>query len=503
MTPLLELVGISKRYGELVANVDVSLMVQAGSIHALLGENGAGKSTLMKIIYGLTRPDTGSVRWQGQPIALKSPDAARALGISMVFQHFALFEAFSIAENVWLGAPRGMALAEVIARIGVLSREYGLALDPARPMHTLSVGEKQRVEIVRALLIEPKLLILDEPTSVLTPSAIEALFGTLRKLAARGAAIIYISHKLGEIRALCDRCSVLRKGRIQAEVDPRSESEASLARLMLGSEPPALETQRSPSSGCALRVSKLDLPRSDEHGVDLREISFALARGEILGIAGMSGSGQAALLAALSGEDTRAAPGSVQLFDQDISRLGPVARRARGLRVIPEERLGRGLVPSFSLADNTLLTCSEGISPRGFLRPSQIAAHARRLIDKYRVKAESSEVTAGSLSGGNVQKFLVGRELDALPRVLVVAQPTWGVDAGAARDIRGHLLTLREQGAAILLISEDLDELFALSDRLCVMAQGRLSVARAVAASSVLELGALMAGPAAPGFSHA
>jgi simple sugar transport system ATP-binding protein len=503
MTARLQLISISKRYGEVVANVDVSLSVAKGSIHALLGENGAGKSTLMKIVYGLVAPDAGSMFWNGQELKIQSPEAARALGISMVFQHFSLFEAFSVAENVWLGSPPGSTLSEVSRRVEELSARYGLALDPARPVHSLSIGEKQAVELARALYSVPELLIMDEPTSVLTRGAAEALFVTLRKLAAAGTSILYISHKLPEIRALCDRCSVLRKGQLVAELDPRSSTQEQLARAMLGADEPVLPARGAPSAAPILRVQKLSLARADAYGVDLMDLSFELRAREIVGIAGMSGSGQAALFAALSGEDARVSRGTIWLEDRDVSRASPVARRALGLRAIPEERVGRGLVPELSLAQNTLLTRREGVSRGGFLRPEAMRALARQLFERFSVRADSPDSPASALSGGNLQKFMVGRELSAEPRVLIVAQPTWGVDVGAAALIRTELLALRERGAAILLISEDLDELLLLSDRLLVMARGRLSSERATRDTSSTELGLLMAGPSVPGFLHA
>lgn len=501
----LELADISKQYPTVRANDGVHLQVAPGQIHAVLGENGAGKSTLMKIIYGAVQPDTGSLRWNGHPVQLRSPAEARALGISMVYQHFSLFETLTVAENVWLGLDRAGRLDGVRDRIAEVSASYGLELEPDRPVHALSVGERQRVEIVRALMTRPQLLILDEPTSVLTPQAVEKLFVTLRRLAAEGCSILYISHKLDEIRALCHHCTVLRGGRVTGAVDPRTVDAAALSRLMIGSEPPALAARSGQPGELALDVRSLSLPRRSPFGTELRDVSFTLRRGEILGVAGVSGNGQQELLAALSGEDTRAAPGSLRLFGQDIGRSGPRPRRALGLRFVPEERLGRGAVPSLPLADNTLLTRDEARGRGGWLRRGPLRAQAAALIARYGVKAGGPMAAARSLSGGNLQKFIVGREVDAQPALLVVAQPTWGVDVGAAAQIRAALLALREAGCALLLVSEELDELLALSDRLVVMAQGRLSPAMPVAEASVERLGSWMSGlwPQAPEAQHA
>ena len=495
MTPArLELRGITKQYPAVRANDGVSLSVAPGQIHAVLGENGAGKSTLMKIIYGAVKPDAGEILWNGQPVQVASPAAARALGISMVYQHFSLFDTLTAAENVWLGLDKAQGLDEVTARIREVSAGYGLEVDPLRPVHTLSVGERQRVEIVRALLTRPQLLILDEPTSVLTPQAVEKLFVTLRQLAAEGCSILYISHKLDEIRSLCHHCTVLRGGRVTGEVDPTRETNAGLSRLMIGAEPPALQRRAATAGAQVLQVRALDLPTDDPFGVALRGVTLDLRAGEVLGIAGVSGNGQQELMAALSGEDPRAPAGAIRLFDQDISRASPRQRRALGLHFVPEERLGRGAVPTLSLAQNTLLTRTEAVGRGGWLDLGATRALAARLIERFQVKAGGPDAAARSLSGGNLQKFIVGREIDAQPKLLIVAQPTWGVDVGAAAQIRGELLRLRDAGCAVLVVSEELDELFELSDRLQVIAQGRLSPPVPVGEATVEMIGEWMSG---------
>ena len=482
----LELQDISKQYPAVKANDRVSLRVKPGEIHAVLGENGAGKSTLMKIIYGALRPDEGSMRWNGEVVQVANPAAARALGISMVYQHFSLFDTLTVAENVWLGLDRAWALADVTRRIGEVSATYGLEVEPARPVHTLSVGERQRVEIIRALLTDPQLLILDEPTSVLTPQAVDKLFATLRQLAAKGCSILYISHKLDEIRALCHHCTVMRGGRVTGEVDPTQETNASLSRLMLGAEPPPLQHRASQPGEVALAVKGL--------GSGLQDVHLELRAGEIVGIAGVSGNGQQQLMALLSGEDARAQKSAIVLRGEPVGGTSPAYRRARGLHFVPEERLGRGAVPSMSLAHNTLLTRSEAVGRGGWLRLAALQQQATALISRFRVKAGGPGAPAQSLSGGNLQKFIVGREIDARPQVLIVSQPTWGVDVGAAGQIRAELLALRDAGCAVLVVSEDLDELFELSDRLHVIAGGRLSPSVPIAQATVEQIGLWMSG---------
>jgi simple sugar transport system ATP-binding protein len=490
----LELTGISKQYPAVRANDKVNLQVAPGQIHAVLGENGAGKSTLMKIIYGAVRPDEGSLRWNGKPVQIANPQQARALGIAMVFQHFSLFDTLSAAENVWLGLDKGLRLPAVVERIRAVSADYGLDVDPLRPVHTLSVGERQRVEIVRALLTKPQLLILDEPTSVLTPQAVDKLFVTLRQLSAEGCSILYISHKLDEIRALCHHCTVLRGGKVTGEVDPAQETNASLSKLMIGSAPPELAHRPARPGATALAVRALGLPKLNPFGTTLADVALDVRAGEIVGIAGVSGNGQQELMAALSGEDPRAPAGSIRLFGQDIAALSPRQRRELGLHFVPEERLGRGAVPSMSLADNTLLTRTAAVSRSGWIDTAAVAALAARLIAAYNVKAAGPGAAARSLSGGNLQKFIVGREIDAGPKLLIVSQPTWGVDVGAAAQIRGALLKLRDEGCAVLVVSEELDELFEISDRLLVIAAGRLSPSVAVADASVTMVGEWMSG---------
>ncbi|WP_423196435.1 MULTISPECIES: ABC transporter ATP-binding protein [unclassified Cupriavidus] len=495
--PRLALGHITKRYPGVIANDDVSLTVAPGEIHAVLGENGAGKSTLMKIIFGAVRPDAGEVHFNGARVSIASPHDARNLGIAMVFQHFSLFDTLTVAENIALGLPpRDVGnLQQLATRIRDTAARYGLPLEPQRHVHTLSVGERQRVEIVRALLARPQLLILDEPTSVLTPQAVETLFVTLRQLAAEGTSILYISHKLDEIRALCHTATVMRMGRVTGVCDPREESAASLSRLMIGGEPPRearVATERGP---LRLAVRDLSLPRAHAFATELQRIALDVHAGEIVGIAGVSGNGQQELLGALSGEDPRATAAAIQIDGRAVGRLDARARRRAGLAFVPEERLGRGAVPGMSLAANTLLSHQTPPFVRGgMISPTAAAGLAAAVIQRFRVKASGPAALARSLSGGNLQKFIVGREIEAGPKVLIVAQPTWGVDVGAAAQIHNEMLALKATGCALLVVSEELDELFALCDRLHVIAKGHLSPSIAVDQATREQVGLWMSG---------
>ncbi len=512
--PRLELSGICKQYPGVRANDDVSLVVAPGEIHAVLGENGAGKSTLMKIVYGAVRPDAGEIRWEGQPVEIASPAAARKLGIGMVFQHFSLFETLTVAENIALALDEPFDLAALGKRIREVSGEYGLDIDPTRHVHGLTVGERQRVEIVRCLLQHPRLLIMDEPTSVLTPQAVRKLFETLRRLAAQGCSLLYISHKLDEIQELCDTATVMRGGRVTGRVKPGQETHASLAQLMVGHALPDYTRRAHTPRDVLLSVRQLSVQSEDPFGVALTDVSFDVHAGEIFGIAGVSGNGQAELLAALSGErpGTGVAADAVAICGKPAARLSPAARRRLGFAFVPEERLGRGAVPSMSLAENALLTAHR--KPRmvrhGWIRAQAVRAFAERCIGTFDVRCAGAHAPAKSLSGGNLQKYIVGREILQEPKVLVVAQPTWGVDVGAAAFIRQQLLDLSAKGVAVLVISEELDELFDICDRMAVLARGRLSPARRTGETNTEEIGRWMAGlfgdrdaaPPAPQAAH-
>ena len=493
----LRLAGISKTYDAVVANDGVDLVVMPGEIHAVLGENGAGKSTLMKIICGVVRPDSGTVWWNGEEVTIASPSVARALGIGMVFQHFSLFDTLTVAENIALALDQASVGTALNARIREVSGRYGLPLDPQRHVHTLSVGERQRVEIVRSLLQSPALLILDEPTSVLTPAAIDSLFETLKRVADEGCAIVYVSHKLGEIRSLCQRATVLRDGRVVGVCDPRQESEASLARMMIGGDLPHARHRTVTTRGDGkLLVRGLTLKADEPFGVDLVDIDLDVSGGEIVGIAGIAGNGQEELLAALSGERTVDADDTIVLNGIASGTLGAATRRALGVAYVPEDRLGRGAVTNMSLADNALLTAHRKQLSWvfGFVRRSAVRAYARAAVAKFHIKGAGPDTIAGSLSGGNLQRFIVGREILQGPRVMIAAQPTWGVDIAASVQIRQALIDLRDQGVAVLLVSEELDELMELCDRIAVIARGHLSVPVHTRDTNAESLGLLMGG---------
>ncbi|MFK7861104.1 MAG: ABC transporter ATP-binding protein [Granulosicoccus sp.] len=494
--PLVVMENISKAYPGVLANDAVSLSLQAGSIHALLGENGAGKSTLVKILYGLLAPDSGCIHWRGQAVSISAPDVARKLGISMVFQHFSLFDSLTVLENIALGMGVN-ADEELRERIINVSAKYGLPLDPSRSVYTLSVGAQQRIEIVRCLLQDPKLLIMDEPTSVLTPLEVTDLFSTLNALAESGMTILYISHKLEEIRTLCSGATILRQGRKVAEADPRQESVASLAALMMGDElQPVSKRQDRSFSQPVFALAALDLPASDANGVSLHDINLQICEGEIVGIAGVAGNGQDELLQVIAGERLVNDASQISLDRRPIGTEDAGQRRRFGLCCVPEERLGHAAVPSLSLAENVFLTAHHRQKLRiaGLISYGRSRKFAQEVIQAFNVQCQGPQALASSLSGGNLQKFIVGREILQSPRVLVISQPTWGVDAGAAAAIHKAIAELARQGAGILMISQDLDELMQASDRIGALCAGRLSAFHPTRQITVRQVGLLMGG---------
>jgi len=493
--PLLSLQSLTKAYPGVVANSDVSLDIAPGEVHALLGENGAGKSTLVKMIYGLVKPDSGRMQMNGAPFTPAEPRAARLAGVGMVFQHFSLFDALSVAENIALGMENAPKMGALSAQIRRVSETYGLPLSPDRIVGDLSAGERQRVEIIRCLLQEPKLLIMDEPTSVLTPQEVKILFQTLRKLSAEGTAILYISHKLEEIRSLCDAATILRLGKVVGHCNPRETTAREMAELMVGK---LLQTPSRPAHGVGevlLDITGLKAPAPNAFGMALKDITLQLRSGEVLGIGGVAGNGQDELLAALSGERP-VAKGMIAYKRQDIGPMGPNARRKLGVLTAPEERMGHAAAPDMSLTENAMLTGAqrEGLDRRGFLDWPAATRFAEAIIERFDVRTPGPRAAARSLSGGNLQKFVIGREVMQRPDVLVVNQPTWGVDASAAAAIRQALLDLAQNGAAVIVISQDLDELMEISDRFAALNEGRLSAARPAQGITVEEIGLMMGG---------
>ena len=492
---LLRIEGVTKAYPGVVANSDVSFTIQQGEVHALLGENGAGKSTLVKMIYGLVKPDSGRMRLRGADYAPSQPSVARASGVGMVFQHFSLFEALTVAENVTLGMENPPKLRELSARIRAVSEEYGLPLDPSRMVGDLSAGERQRVEIIRCLLQSPKLLIMDEPTSVLTPQEVDILFRTLRQLKAEGTSILYISHKLEEIRALCDEATILRRGKVVATCTPRERTAREMAELMVGATLTPPERRRGEKGPVALGVSDLSVASPIPFGTSLKGVSFTVAKGEVLGIAGVAGNGQDELLLALSGE-LKAPADKVRINSQPVGDLGPTERRRAGLVAAPEERLGHAAAPDMSLMENALLSGAvrQGLVARGFIDWAKTARFAEQIVQDFDVRTPGIHVAARALSGGNLQKFVVGRELLQEPEVIVINQPTWGVDAAAAAAIRQAILDRAAAGAAVVVISQDLDELLEIADSFAALNAGNLSKPRPVEGLTIDEIGLMMGG---------
>lgn len=493
--PLLKLSGVTKAYPGVVANDTVSLSIAPGEIHALLGENGAGKSTLVKMIYGLVKPDAGAMQMFGEAYAPSDPRTARAAGVGMVFQHFSLFDALSVAENIALGMETPPPMRTLAARIREVSETYGLPLSPDRTVGDLSAGERQRVEIIRCLLQDPKLLIMDEPTSVLTPQEVDILFETLRKLSAEGTAILYISHKLEEIRALCDAATILRGGKVVGDCVPRDTSARDMAELMVGSTLATPKSAAHATGAVVLSVTNLSVASPSDFGMALKDISFEVQSGEVLGIGGVAGNGQDELLSVLSGE-LPCRSEMVRFHDRDMSGIGPEARRGMGVLAAPEERLGHAAAPNMSLTENAMLTgaAREGLSKNGMLNWPKTRDFAERIIKEFDVRTPGPENAARSLSGGNLQKFVIGREVLQRPEVLVVNQPTWGVDAAAAADIRQALLDLAASGAALVIISQDLDELMEISDRFAALNEGRLSAPVSTQGLDVEQIGLMLGG---------
>jgi simple sugar transport system ATP-binding protein len=495
---LLEAIDIVKVFGTLRANDGVTLRVAPGEIHAFLGENGAGKSTLVKMIYGSLHPTSGTIKWMGKEVVIPNPNAARKLGIGMVFQHFSLFEALSVAENISLAMPGKFDLATLSKKVAKVSKEYGLPLNPGATVADLSVGERQRIEIVRCLLQEPKLLILDEPTAVLTPQEADQLFVTLKRLAGEGCSVLYISHRLEEVKRLCHNATILRHGKVVASCDPAKETAASLAKLMVGGDVHTVRAAKAPKEG-AVRFSlkNTSLEADGPFSVELKNVNLDVRGGEVIAIAGVAGNGQSELFDAISGERPLLRNDAVLIDGVPCGMIGVTERRKQGAAFVPEERLGHGAVPMFPLSENVVLTRHSddaSLAVNGLLNRGKANDIAARVIKTYDVRKGKPDPEARSLSGGNLQKFVMGRELDRKPKVLVVNQPTWGVDAGAAATIRQALVDLARSGSAVVVISQDLDEIFELADRIAVISRGQLSEAHPAHEMTAEKIGLLMAG---------
>ena len=493
---LLSIKNITKSYPGVIANDNVKVNIKFNEIHALLGENGAGKSTLVKIIYGLIKPDNGSMTLSDNNYSPNEPRDARKNGVAMVFQHFSLFQALSVAENIALGMEAPPSINDLSKRIKVISNEYGLPIDPEVLVEQLSAGEQQRVEIIRCLLQNPKLLIMDEPTSVLTPNEIKILFNTLRKLKEEGTSILYISHKLEEIRALCDNATILRNGKNVGVCFPKTEPVRNIAEMMVGkklSEPKKGSTVTNVS---ALQVENLNWISNDFSNKQLTKINFTVNKGEILGIGGVAGNGQDELTSILSGE-LPSNKNAIKFFGEPIGDLDINKRRLMGILTAPEERLGHAAIPSMNLIENTNLTAHHKeslIGKNGIINWNKTKKLTDQIIKVFDVRTPNNEVSAGSLSGGNLQKFVIGREILQNPSVLIVNQPTWGVDAAAANSIHQAILDLASTGSAIILISQDLDELIEVSDSFAAINAGRISKKIDTGGLTIDEIGLMIGG---------
>jgi simple sugar transport system ATP-binding protein len=500
LPPRLELRGVSKRYPNgTLASADINLAVRRGEIHALVGENGAGKSTVMKMVYGLEQPSAGAILLDGRQRSLRNPGEAIAAGIGLVPQHLQLLPSFTVAQNVVLGSePSRLGILDrqaAIDQVRAVSRRFGLEVDPCAPVSSLSLGEQQRVEILKTLYRGASLVMLDEPTAVLTPREAEVLFAALRELTRQGLTVLLITHKLSEVLEVSDRFTVLRGGRVTGQDRAQAVDAARLTELIVGRPLAPLQVQRTSKRGqvplfCARTIG---LRRPDGRA-QLNNISFDIAAGEILGIAGVEGNGQSALADVLVG--LRAPDqGAATLADRLVTSSGVRAARAAGVAAIPEDRLHNGVAAAMSVADNVIAGSyrQRPLSRFGWLRTAAVRDLARRLIESYGVAARGPDQPIGALSGGNMQKIVLGRELDGAPRFLIASQPTRGVDLGAAQALRRHLVELRDRGAAVLLISSDLDEVLELSDRIAVLSQGEI-VGHFRGGASVSELGAYMTG---------
>jgi ABC-type uncharacterized transport system ATPase subunit len=493
----IELRDISKRFPGVLANDRVRFDVRAGEIHALLGENGAGKSTLMKILYGLYHPDEGEIRLNGTPVSFHSPADALTQGIGMIHQHFMLVPTLTVTENVALGMKSGplLDLKQVRKQLVRLSETYGLKIDPDAYVWQLSVGEQQRVEIVKALLLGGALLILDEPTAVLTPQEVSELFVTLKQMREQGHALIFISHKLYEVQELCDRITVMRDGRVVDTIANNGVEQRTLARMMVGRDV-QFQPDRTEIKAGEVKLEIRGLCAQNDRDLPaLRDVSLELRAGEILGVAGVSGNGQRELAECIAGLRTSSS-GTVTLNGKALVGLPVQERLKAGLSFVPEERNRHGTIGSFSVAENAILQSNN--APQFLSGPFYNFDSIRRftvdLIQKFNIKTPGHETPIKNLSGGNVQKLILARELSRQPVVLIAAQPTRGVDIGASEYIRSVLMQQRSDGVAILLISEDLDEILGLSDRLAVMYEGQVVGIVPREQADVEMLGLMMAG---------
>jgi general nucleoside transport system ATP-binding protein len=477
MTYLLEIAGITKSFLDIKANNNISLKLKEGEIHALLGENGAGKSTLVKIIYGILKPDSGKMLLNGEEYNPENPDFARKQGIGMVFQHFSLFESLSVIDNLMLGQDEHVSRLTVMDQLSCIKDEYDLYLDLNKTVATLSAGEKQKVEIMRCLLQDPKIIILDEPTSVLNPEEVKKFFYFLKKLSSEGVVILYISHKLQEIKELCDFATILRNGNVVKYCDPKILSINELAKFMIGKDINQSYKLSEVEDIDVMNINNINYNNPELYGISLQEINFNVQKGEIFGIAGIAGNGQSELMKVLSGEINNIKQGSILFHGKEINYLSINDRRKKGMVFIPEDRSGHGAIGNFSLIDNLLLTNLWDVDffKNGVIDYIYSAKKTKEVIDEFNVICKDENSLASSLSGGNLQKFVVGREILKGPDIIVCEQPTWGVDIGSANMIHDFLLDKAKMGATIIIISQDIDELRKICHRMAIISNGKLS----------------------------
>ena len=503
MEYVIEMIGIRKEFPGIVANDDITLQVREGEIHAILGENGAGQSTLMSILFGLYHADRGTIRIRGREVSIKNPNDAFALGIGMVHQHFQLVHNFTVAENIILGKEGGFVydIRKASERIKEISERYGLSIEPDMVIEDITVGMQQRVEILKMLYRDADILIFDEPTAVLTPQEIDELMQIMRNLAAEGKSIILITHKLEEIKAVADRCTIIRRGKLIGVVDVKEASPAEMAAMMVG-RPVSFTVEKAPASigEPILEIRNLSV-MSARHVLGVKDFSLSVHRGEIVGIAGVDGNGQSELVEAITGL-RRIESGSILFKGQDISGISIRKRNELGMGHIPEDRQKRGLILGASLTDNMVIKefYKEGFSHRGILDYPCIQDYAEGIIAKFDVRSgEGADSLAGKLSGGNQQKAIIGREIESNPDLLIAVQPTRGLDVGAIEFIHSQLVKERDNGKAVLLVSFELDEIFNLSDRIAVINSGRLIDVVVTDKTDVNAVGLMMAGIKASG----
>jgi len=494
---LIEFSNITKKFPRVIANNNVSFNINKSSVHALLGENGAGKSTLVKVLYGLLDPDEGHINFNNEILKITSPSEARKKGIGMVFQHFSLFESLTVRDNLILGIDENISYSKLQIQLEDISSKYNLPLDLDAPITSLSAGEKQRVEIVRILLQNPQLLIMDEPTSVLTPQEVESLFITLNALVKEGRTILYITHKLEEVITLCNDVTIMRNGKVIDSCSTVNQTAKSLATKMLGQKLDELKTDYTHINDFInFKAKNLSCTFNDPFFTDLKNISFEIKEGEIFGIAGVAGNGQSELMDILIGENCSIDSGEIIFKKTNIESFNPQKRRDLSIAFVPENRLGHSAVPELTLSENILLSQfpNNNFSKHGILNNNFIENHTNEVINNFNVVTPGADVKASSLSGGNLQKFVIGREISSNPKLLIISHPTWGIDAGAEYSIRQSLINLAINGTSIIVLSQDIDELIEITHRIAVIYDGSLSESFITKEIDITKLGLLMGG---------